>query len=95
MGFKIVRFESTPNPNALKCVLDRPITDRPKSYLNAEAAKGQPLAEPFFELGGIRNILINGDWISVNKLDDASWTTLKPRLRAVLRDLDTGSTNDD
>ncbi|MCR9218557.1 MAG: NifU N-terminal domain-containing protein [bacterium] len=88
MGFRIVRFETTPNPNALKCVLDRPITEVPKSFLSAGAAAGDPLAEPFFELGGIRNILMNGDWISVNKLDATDWAALKPRIRRVLRDLE-------
>ena len=96
MGFKIIRFESTPNPNAVKCVLDRPITDRPKSFLSADTAAGQPLAEPFFALDGVRNVLMNGDWVSVNKLDDVAWTTLKPKIRRVLRDLkpDTGDGSD-
>ncbi len=87
MGCTILRFESTPNPNAVKCVLDRVISDRPKSFLNADAAAGDPLATPFFELPGIRNILINGDWISVNKFEDTPWSALKPALRKAVRTL--------
>lgn len=91
MTTRILKFESTPNPNAVKCILDRTVSDRPRSYLNAEAAIGDPLAEPFFALQGIRNILVNGDWISVNKLDDAKWSTLKPALRKVVATLPTSS----
>lgn len=86
-GTRVIRFESTPNPNAVKCVLDRSVSDRPRSYLNADAAQGDPLAAPFFALGGIRNILINGDWISVNKLDGVEWSKLKPALKRVVREL--------
>lgn|SRR5690554_2942499 len=87
MGYKIIRFESTPNPNAIKCVLDATICNRPKSFLNAAAADDDPLGSPFFQLQGIRNILINDDWISVNKMDDTPWSTLKPALRRIIRDL--------
>ncbi|XOV74250.1 MAG: NifU N-terminal domain-containing protein [Phycisphaerales bacterium] len=59
-----------------------------RRVFSRSAAAGDPLAEPFFKLGGIRNILMNGDWISVNKLDDTDWSTLKPRIRRVLRDLE-------
>ncbi len=84
---KIVRFESTPNPNAIKCILDRPASDRPRSYLKAEDAGDDPVAGPLFAIGGIRNILINGDWISVNKLDETKWSTLKPALKRAVREL--------
>lgn len=84
---KIIRFEATPNPNAIKCILDRPVSDRPRSFLNAEAAADDPVASPLFALGGIRNILINGDWISVNKLDETEWAALKPALKRAVREL--------
>jgi len=84
---KILRFESTPNPNAVKCILDRTLSDRPRSFLNAHAASEDQLATEIFALGGVRNILINGDWISVNKLDDADWNRLKPALKRLIREL--------
>jgi len=84
---KIIRFETTPNPNAVKCILDRPASDRPRSFLSAAAAGDDPVAAPLFAIGGIRNILINGDWISVNKLDDTEWATLKPALKRAVREL--------
>lgn len=83
---KILRFESTPNPNAIKCILDRSLSDRPRSFLNADAASEDGLATEIFALGGVRNILINGDWISVNKLDDADWSRLKPALKRLVRE---------
>ena len=42
MPFTITEFESTPNPNAVKCWLDRPISEGPRSFLNAQMAQGDP-----------------------------------------------------
>ena len=84
---KIIRFEATPNPNAVKCILDRPVSDRPRSFLNPAAAGDDPVAATLFAIGGIRNILINEDWISVNKLDETDWAKLKPALKRAVREL--------
>lgn len=90
MAYRIVRFETTPNPNAVKCVLDDRISEHPKSFLNPEAAADDPIAEALFALGGIRNILINENWISVNKLDATSWASLKPKLKRIIGELPSG-----
>jgi hypothetical protein len=34
MATEVVEVQPTPNPNALKFVLNRPIADRPTSFLN-------------------------------------------------------------
>lgn len=84
MPARIIRFETTPNPNAIKCVLDRVVCNRPRSFLCEHDAQTDPIATQIFALGGIRNILINDDWISINKLENAKWTTLKPALRKLM-----------
>src|SRR5690554_2366615 len=60
MGFSIVEFESTPNPNALKIWLDKPISDRPRSFLNAEMAAEDPIASALFQQAGVVTALFNG-----------------------------------
>ncbi len=75
---RVLRYESTPNPDALKLILDRAISDRPRSFLSPEDAAGDPVAEPIFASGSVRAVLVNGGWVSVNKLPEADWASLKP-----------------
>jgi hypothetical protein len=43
MGFEVVEVQSTPNPNAAKFVLDRPVAEQPVSFLSADAASNHRL----------------------------------------------------
>ena len=84
MPFTVTRFESTPNPNAVKCWLDRPISEWPRSFLNVEMAREDDLAAALFERAGAVCVLFNGDWVTVNKAPEADWTTVKAAVRRVL-----------
>ena len=84
MGYTIKRFDTTPNPNALKCILDRRISEGPRSFLNAEMAADDPLARTIFEIEGVTNILMNGDWITISKSADADWKSVKSEVMRVL-----------
>lgn len=84
MPYRVTEFESTPNPNAVKCWLDRPISDRPRSFFNAQMAAEDPVAAALFADAGITNILFNGDWLTVNKPPDADWTSTKAKVKRVL-----------
>jgi NFU1 iron-sulfur cluster scaffold homolog, mitochondrial len=92
MSFTITEFEPTPNPNAMKCWLDKPISDHPRSFLNAEMAADDPIARDLFEKAGATTVLFNGNWLTVNKQPDASWPTVKRRIAAVLAAANTGET---
>lgn len=84
MSFRVTEFEPTPNPNAMKCWLDRPISDRPRSFLDAGMAEGDPIARALFREAGATNVLMNGRWISVSKGAGTPWSRVKPRIEAVL-----------
>lgn len=80
----IRRYEPTPNPDALKCLLDTPISDRPRSFIGAEQAQDDPIAGPMFAGARLRAILINTDWMTINKEPDADWKDIKPIVERVL-----------
>ena len=82
---KIADIEYTPNPNAVKCWLDKPISEGPRSFLNAHAAKDDPLAAALFAKVGATTILFNGQWFSLNKPPDAKWPAVKAGITEVLR----------
>lgn len=94
MPYRITRFDSTPNPNALKCVLDRAIVgpdEAPRSYRNAQSAKEDPVARALFGVepaGSITSVLMNADWITINKAPDADWQRIKESVRSVLSQAD-------
>jgi len=84
MGFRLIEIQPTPNPNALKFVLDRPISELPISFFNAAAAKDHPLAKRLFAIPGVSSLLLLGDFITINKSSDAGWNDIKKQARAVL-----------
>lgn len=86
MSLRVLEYESTPNPNALKCVLDGRISETTLSFLNEQDAKEHPVASVLFESGMVRAILLCGNWMTVNKLPDARWPKLKPIVERVLAD---------
>jgi hypothetical protein len=86
MPFTVTEFESTPNPNAVKCWLDKPISDGPRSFLNAQMAGDDPIARALFEQAGATTVLFNGDWMTVNKPAEADWTKVKAAVKRVLKD---------
>ncbi len=84
MPWTITQYETTPNPNALKCWLDAPISEGPMSFLSAEAAMGHPVGEALFATGKISTILLNGDWLTVCKIESTTWPTVKKHVERVL-----------
>lgn len=84
MPYTVTKFQETPNPNAIKCVLDRRISDRPRSFFNAEQASGDPVAAALFGIAGVTNVLINTDWVTVNKSPEADWRGIKAAVERVL-----------
>lgn len=84
MPFTISSFDPTPNPNAVKCILDRPISDRPRSFRSAEEANADPIARALFAIPGVACILMNGGWVTINKTTDHDWSAVRAGVRDVL-----------
>lgn len=84
MPFSVTDVQPTPNPNATKFVLDRPIAEERLSFLSAEQAKDHPIARRLFAIRGVASLLFLGDFLTVNKEAAASWATIKRSVRKVL-----------
>ncbi len=82
-----ITVEGTPNPNAAKFTLDRSVPgDSSRSYFDAEAAAGDPLAEKLFAVTGVRALLLVDNFITVTKTEEAEWPALVDRIEAVIRE---------
>jgi NFU1 iron-sulfur cluster scaffold homolog, mitochondrial len=85
MPFTVTDVQPTPNPNAAKFILDRPIVQQPTSFFNAEAAKGDAIASQLFAINGVTSVLMLGDFVTVNKKPEVKWNAITERVQEVLQ----------
>ena len=83
-GFHVVETQATPNPNALKFVLDRPISDSPISFFTAASAQDHALARRLFAIPGVTTLLLLGDFVTVNKFPEKPWSEITPQVKKCL-----------
>ncbi len=88
MPWKVMRYEQTPNPNALKLILDGPISFRPRSFRSRDEAAGDALAADIFAASGVACLLFSGEWMTVNKTPDAKWPAVKQGVERALAEAD-------
>jgi len=84
MGFKVSDIQPTPNPNAVKFMLDGEVSASPTSFFNAEQAVDHPLAKKLFAIPGVSSLLLLGDFITVNKSPDVEWRDITKAVETVL-----------
>lgn len=86
---RIVEFQETPNPNALKCILDgdlSPDTDGLRSFRRAADAAHDPLASRLMSIPGVSSVLLERAWLTVNKRPEAEWAGVKRAVQTALED---------
>jgi hypothetical protein len=85
----VIGFESTPNPNAVKVLLDGPIAATPRSY-RQPPPEGctDALAAALYAIEGVRVVLIHHQFVTVGKAPDAKWPAIKRKAKAAIQDYD-------
>lgn len=81
-----LRFDTTPNPNALKCVLPAPRAGAIVSAGTPGEAGGDPTAEALLAIPGVTRVLLHTAFVTISKSPDASWTPIKRAVARVLGD---------
>lgn len=87
MPYVVTEFEATPNPNAMKVWVQPPISDRPISFLTPGDAGDDPIANRLFAIEGVTTLLLNGDWVTVNKTAETPWPALQDAVTDALLEL--------
>ncbi|MBI2995309.1 MAG: NifU family protein [Candidatus Melainabacteria bacterium] len=73
--------EGTPNPNALKFVLDRILIENGTyDFPNKESTKNSPLAEKLFNIEFVKEVFIGKNFITITKNPDMSWENIYDKL---------------
>lgn len=84
MPFTVREVQATPNPNALKFVLDRHITQERLSFVDSLGAKDHALATQLFEIGGVQSVLLLADFVTVVKNPAVKWGSITRKVKKVL-----------
>ena len=85
MAHHIVEFQPTPNPNALKCILDVPLPAPIRSFRRREDAAGDTLGERLLAIPGVSSVLLSGPWMTINKTPEANWSGVKQAVQDALK----------
>lgn len=78
--------ESTPNPAAMKFTLDRPSTGgRSQTFREGSDPDSSPLGARIFALGGVTNVFLTANFVSVTKDESRDWDELIPEVSDAIR----------
>ena len=79
--------DPTPNPNAYKFTLDRPVTQGgSQSFANPEQAAAHPLAARLFAIAGVKALFFLNNFITVTRDPAYSWDALVPEIVDAIQD---------
>ena len=103
---KIVEIEPTPNPDAMKFVLDQSITMgfMTHSFEDEESAAEVPLAKQIFDIEHVISVYFADRWITVTQDGSGDWAELLREIADPIREAshddarpgaDAGSSSDD
>lgn len=85
MALPAIQVQGTPNPNAAKFVLgESMLGEEGRTYFDAEAADGDPLAERLFRVDGVRALFMVDNFITVTKAEGATWDDLVEPIREAI-----------
>lgn len=77
--------ESTPNPSALKFVVNKMITKNAVEFKNIDQSTPSPLATELFKFPYVKEVFIDENYISVTKYDINEWQDITMELRTFIK----------
>lgn len=83
-----IDIEGTPNPNSVKFVMNRDITEQTRSYFNvgmvAEDDTIGQVARELFAVPGVRTLMFLNDFVTVTKEANADWDAIAGAAERIL-----------
>lgn len=81
-----VYAESTPNPEAMKFVVNKYLLEEGSvEYTNVDQTGNCPLAKQLFSFSGINSVFINSNFVTLTKASDLDWYELIPIIRTFIK----------
>ena len=72
-----VQTETTPNPNSLKFLPGKTVSNGGSFEINKKDDVKNELIRNLMSINGVEGIFLSRDFISINKYDDVSWDEIK------------------
>ncbi len=78
-------IQSTPNPNALKFVLNLPVkTEGKATYKGAGECEHNPLARAIFTVAGVTEVYFFDNYITVTQDGNADWEEIEDQIKKII-----------
>lgn len=77
--------EMTPNPSALKFVVNTMLTKSAAEFKNIDEATASPLAAELFNFPYVKEVFIDENYVSVTKYDRYEWNEITFELRSFIK----------
>lgn len=77
--------ETTPNPAALKFVLNNRLTKTPIEFKNIDETQASPLSKELFKFEFVKEIFIDENYVSVTKYENYDWNEITLELRTFIK----------
>jgi hypothetical protein len=77
-------METTPNPNAVKFSVGKPVGG-PATFVAGQPTDS-PVASAILELDGVTSIFMTADFVTISKGSEADWAAIVPEAQAILEE---------
>ena len=81
-----VQTETTPNPNSLKFLPGKTVSNGGSFEINKKDDVKNELIRNLMSINGVEGIFLSKDFISINKYDDVSWDEIKHIVISLIND---------
>ena len=81
-----VQTEITPNPNSLKFLPGKSVSNHGSFEVNKKEETNNELLRNLLSINGVEGIFLGKDFISINKYDDVSWDEIKHIVISLIND---------
>lgn len=81
----VINIEPTPNPNALKFVVNQPFVENGSiTYQTRQEAGIDPLGAALFQVRGVTSVFYMSDFITLTKSEDVPWEDIVEEAEGVI-----------
>ena len=81
-----VQTEITPNPNSLKFLPGKSVSNKGSFEITQKDHTNNELVKNLLSINGVEGIFLGKDFISINKYDDTSWDEIKHIVISLIND---------
>ena len=81
-----VQIEATPNPNSLKFLPGKIVSNNGSFEINDKNESNNELIRNLLSVNGVESIFLGKDFVSVNKYEDIEWEELKHIIISLIND---------